>query len=79
MENTPTQKPKFPLRVIWHEDGEVDWYDDELSLLGSLEQFDSDDPEDRVLARVVDALGRSVCLRVDIMQGVCEARLVEPR
>ena len=70
-------EPVFPLRMVWKESGEVDTYDDHKDLIGSLEDYDSDDPSDRSEAEVTDALGRSVHLRVKIWFDVCDCRLEE--
>jgi len=72
----PIKRPEFPIRVIWFEAGEVDSFEDEHDLLGSLEMFDSDNPSNRREARVVDAQDRAVWLRVNIVSGVCDARLL---
>ena len=55
-------KPEFPITVRFEEDGE-EWVLDTIhEIAGSLEWFDSDDPEER--ATVIDRRGRSVRLKV---------------
>lgn len=68
-------QPRFPIRITWTRDGDVDEFSDEQDLLRSLEDFDSTDPEfGDVVA--VDAQGRPVFLQVKIWEDLCEVRLV---
>ena len=59
-------QPTFPVTVRFEKDGE-DWVFDSIKELAcSLEWFDSDDPEQN--ARVTDALGRAVRLKVEELE-----------
>ena len=56
-------KPSFPLKVIFHEDGEAWIISDEEDAACTLEWFDSDNPDEN--ASVTDSMGRKVRLVVD--------------
>ncbi len=68
-----TDKPQFPIRLVWRESGEVDTFEDEIDLLQSLEDFDSTKPGAEATA--TDALGRPVNLVVRIYDDLCECSL----
>lgn len=64
-------KPKFPLKIRYHETGEEDTFDDELDVAQNLEWFDSENHKER--AEVTDSEGRPVRLKVEKLDVlVCE-------
>ena len=64
-------EPTYPLKVVFHEDGEVWEIADAEDAACNLEWFDSDDPEEK--ASVVDSKGRPVRLKVEELSVVlCE-------
>ena len=71
-----TDRPRFPIAVYWNETGEVEIFDDEADLICNLEDFDSNDQSSHRTARVADAFGRLLSLRVDITEDLCEVILV---
>jgi hypothetical protein len=62
----PVREPTFPIRVVFHEDGDEWVLGSVEELVSSLEWFDSDDPAEN--ASVVDASGRRVRLRVEWLE-----------
>lgn len=70
-----TDKPKFPIRLVWRESGEVETYEDEVDLLQNLEDFDSNELSAKDAATVTDALGRPMNLVVRIYDDLCECSL----
>ena len=72
---TTLNKPQFPIRLEWHETGEIETYENEVDLLQNLEDFDSNKPKDRNTATATDALGRPVSLVVRIYDDLCEHSL----
>jgi len=72
---TEDSAPRFPIRVVWTQVGEVDSFQDEMDLIHNLEDFYSEDEAFQAEAHAVDALGRSVCLKVNIEDGICEVGL----
>lgn len=72
---TVSDKPQFPIQLVWLETGEVETYEDARDLLCNLEEFDSNNPADKNAAKLTDALGRPVSLVVRIWEDLCECRL----
>ena len=72
---TSTNKPSFPIRIVWRDSGDVATYQDELDLLQNLEDFDSNAPGAKDEATIMDALGRPVILVVRIYEDLCEVSL----
>ena len=72
---TSTKKPRFPIRIVWRDSGEVEIYQDEIDLLQNLEDFDSNVPGAKDEATITDALGRPVILVVRIYEDLCELSL----
>ena len=72
---TSTNKPSFPIRIVWRDSGDVETYQDEIDLLQNLEDFDSNAPGAKDEATIMDALGRPVILVVRIYEGLCEVSL----
>lgn len=70
---TVSDKPQFPIQLVWLETGEVETYEDARDLLCNLEEFDSNNPADRNAAKLTDALGRPVSLVRcrQVRRGVC--------
>jgi hypothetical protein len=56
------EKPEFPIKVIWHEDAEHEFFKNEIDAACTLEWFDSTDKDSAV--SVVDSQGRPVTLIV---------------
>ena len=71
--------PEYPLRLTWRPDGVVQVFEDEKDVVHNLEDFDSDDPEDRSLAFIVDAKGRSVAITVHTPSGEIRVSLEDDR
>jgi len=65
-------KPQFPIRLVWHKTGKTETYEDETDLLQNLEDFDSNEPSDGIMATATDALDRPVTLVVRIYDDLCE-------
>ena len=59
-------KPKFPVKVYFHEDGDVWELDNTDELASNLEWFDSLDPNQN--ATVIDAEGRKVVVKVEKLE-----------
>lgn len=70
-------RPQFPIKVVWKESGEIESFENEEDLMGTLEDFDSE--ADLEEASVEDAKGRPVRLRVKIWEGVVEVSLLPSR
>ena len=71
--------PEYPLRLTWHPDGVVQVFEDEKDTVNNLEDFDSDDPEDRSLAFIVDAQGWPVAITVRTQIGKLRVSLDDER
>ena len=61
-----TEKPQYPITVLFKEDGDKWVLDNEQELGNSLEWFNSNDPEEK--AEVTDALGRNVEVIVEKLE-----------
>ena len=70
-----TNQPRFPIRIVWHDSGAVEIYQDEIDLLQNLEDFDSSAPGASEEATITDALGRPVILVVRIYDNLCQCSL----
>ena len=60
---TPPPFPSYPLTIVWADGSEVEEVEDLRALMGDIEQFDTERPEDYGV--VTDAYGRRVRLRVE--------------
>jgi len=57
------EKPKFPITIVWEEDGEQDVFKNEIDAACTLEWLDSTDSDSGVA--VTDSTGRAVTLIVE--------------
>ncbi|GHV03562.1 hypothetical protein AGMMS50229_03060 [Campylobacterota bacterium] len=58
-------KPTFPIKVVYHEDGDVHIFNNEDEMVCDLEWFDTEDSDEN--ASVTDANGQAVRLKIEAL------------